>query len=222
MSQTQCKHALVFANGELIDGPAVQAALHPPADPLIIAADGGARLALECGLIPQVVVGDMDSLMPSELKVLEARGAVIERYSVHKNETDLELALLAAVARQVQEIRIFGSLGNRIDQEIANIYLLMLPALAGFDVRIVSGAQTLWLIGPGRHVLHGAAGDTVSLLPIGGDAVGVVTEELFYPLRAETLFMGPARGVSNVMNGAEAWVTLAEGHLLVVHTIGRA
>jgi thiamine pyrophosphokinase len=222
LSQTPFTHAFVFANGDLNDGPAVQAALNSAAEALIIAADGGARLALGCGLMPQVVVGDMDSLTQGELKALEAQGAVIERHSVHKNETDLELALLAAVARQVATIRLFGCVGNRIDQELANIYLLMLPALTGCDTRIVDGRQTLWLIGPGKHTLQGASGDTVSLLPIGGPAVGVITEDLFYPLRDETLFMGPARGISNVMNGSTAGVTLADGHLLVVHTAGKA
>jgi thiamine pyrophosphokinase len=216
------RRALVFANGDLNDGPAVQAALRFAPDALIIAADGGSRLALACGLVPDVVVGDMDSLLTDELDALQARGALIERSLAEKDETDLELALLAAVARQATWIRVIGGVGDRLDQTLANLYLLTLRELTGRDTRLVNGRQTLWLIGPGAHPLHGAAGDTISLIPLAGDAVGVRTEGLAYPLRDETLSFGPARGVSNVMQVAEASVTLAAGALIVVHTPGRA
>ncbi|MBN1681450.1 MAG: thiamine diphosphokinase [Anaerolineae bacterium] len=214
--------ALVFANGDLNDGPAVRAALRYAPEAIIVAADGGARCASACGLVPHVIVGDLDSLPDAEAHALQAQGAVIERHPVHKNETDLELALMLAAGRGAAWIRIIGGVGDRLDQTLANVYLLALPALAGRDVRLVAGCQTTWLIGPGTHVVHGAPGDTVSLLPWTGDAVGVLTEGLEYPLRRETLVPGPARGVSNVLTQSEGCVTLAAGHLIVIHTLGRA
>ncbi|NLX08373.1 MAG: thiamine diphosphokinase [Chloroflexi bacterium] len=214
--------ALVFASGALNDGPAVQAALRAAPHAWIVAADGGARLALACGLTPALVVGDMDSLDPAEIAALAADGAVLQRVPAAKDETDLELALLAAAEHGATWIRLIGAYGLRIDHTLANIYLLTLPALAGRDVRLVAGAQTLWLAGPGEHVLDGAPGDTISLLPLDGDAEGVETESLRYPLRQETLRFGPARGVSNVMLGARACVRLSGGTLIVVHTVGRA
>jgi thiamine pyrophosphokinase len=71
----------------------------------------------------------------------------------------------------------------------------------------------------GHLELPGAAGDLLSLLPLGGDAVGVTTAGLQYPLRDETLFQGEARGVSNVFTGAHARITLRRGALLVIHTV---
>jgi thiamine pyrophosphokinase len=200
----------------------VQDALRHVPEALVIAADGGARLAAACGLLPDVVVGDMDSLAPDEVNALRARGVSIQRYPANKDENDLELALMAAVARQATWIRVIGALGNRIDQTLANIWLLTLRDLAGRDVRLVSGRQTLWLIGPGTHTLGGTAGDTFSLIPLGGNAAGVRTENLLYPLRDEMLRIGPARGISNVMQAATAQVILGAGMLLVVHTPGRA
>jgi thiamine pyrophosphokinase len=216
------KRALVFANGELHDGPAVQAALRQADGAMVVAADGGARLAAACGLVPDLVVGDLDSLPAAEVDRLQARGTAIERANPEKDETDLELALLAAVRRGATWLRIFGGAGGRVDQALANITLLTLPVLAGRDVRLVTGRQTLWLIGPGEHRLDGQVGDTVSLVPLAGDAHGVRTAALRYPLNDETLRFGPARGVSNVIAGADASVTLREGLLVVVHTVGRA
>lgn len=218
-SQTR---ALVFANGDLHDGPAVQQALQQGAGALVIAADGGARLALACGLTPHLVVGDMDSLSEEELADLRARGVAIQRVAAEKDETDLELALLAAAERGATWVRVLGAAGGRLDQTLANVLLLTLDALSGRDVRLVAGRQTLWLIGPGDHALDGASDDTISLIPLGGDARGVRTEGLRYPLRGETLRFGPARGVSNVIAEAGARVALDEGTLVVVHTPGRA
>ncbi len=213
---------LVFANGDLNDGPAVQAALTEADDAPVIAADGGARLALACGRVPNLVIGDLDSLTHEEQAGLMARGVPIERYPAAKDETDLELALLAAVERGATWIRVLGAIGGRVDQMLANIMLLKLPELAGHDVRLVAGNQTLWLIGPGQHPLDGAPGDTISLIPLAGDAHNVRTDGLEYPLKGETLRFGPARGVSNVMQGRSARVSFDAGLLVVVHTMGRA
>jgi thiamine pyrophosphokinase len=221
---TQARYALIFANGDYIDGEAVRAALNVPADAdcLIIAADGGLRHVLTLGLTPHLVIGDMDSVDPADLAAVERCGAVIQPFPTAKDETDLELALLAATARGSTVIRVLAGIGDRFDQTISNVYLLALPQLAGVNAKLVSGNQTLSLIFPGKTRLSGQAGDTVSLVPVAGDATGIVTAGLEYPLRHETLRFGPARGVSNVMLSTEATVSLESGVLLLSHTYGRA
>jgi thiamine pyrophosphokinase len=72
-----------------------------------------------------------------------------------------------------------------------------------------------------RMVLLGGVGDTVSLLPIGGDADGVRTEGLRWTLAGETLAMGRSRGLSNEVTSTPASVTLERGTLLVVETAAR-
>lgn len=218
----QLKRALVFANGDLNPGAAVDAALAHATDAAIIAADGGARLVAACDCVPGVVVGDLDSLSDDEVAVLRARDVTIQPYPPAKDETDLELALLTAVEQGATWLRIIGAVGDRLDQTLANIYLLALPELAGCDARLVAGEQTLWLIGPGDHALPGEPGDTISLIPLAGAAEDVRTTRLEYPLRGETLRFGPARGVSNVIAAPDARVSLAAGWLVVVHTPGRA
>jgi thiamine pyrophosphokinase len=65
--------------------------------------------------------------------------------------------------------------------------------------------------------LAGQPGDVVSLIPWGGDVMGIITEGLMYPLWDEPLLAGPARGISNMMIGQVARVTLRSGALLVIH-----
>ena len=214
--------ALVFANGDLNPGPMVDRALSGAANALRVAADGGARHMLALDLPPQVVIGDMDSLGVADLAVCVGRGAIIHRYPAAKNETDLELALLYVVAQGADVIHVIGAMGNRLDQMLANILLLTLSPLRERDVRLVAGRQMAWVLPPGTHRLHGTVGDTLSLLPLGGDSGAVTTSGLRYALQAVPLLFGPARGVSNVFVGPEATVTLADGLLFVVHTLGRA
>lgn len=214
-------YGLIFANADLNDGPAVRAALNRATPWFVIAADGGLRHALALDLVPDLVIGDMDSADPTLLAQAEQRGAEVKHRPVDKDETDLELALIEAAQRGCNPIRVIAAVGGRLDQTLGNAYLLALPVLRGCDVRLVSGSQSVWLAYPGEVRITGEPGDTLSLLPI-GVATGIVTDRLKYPLRYETLTFGPARGMSNVMLEQEARVTFESGLLLMIHTIGRA
>lgn len=208
--------ALIFANGKLNNGRAVRAALIEAGDEaLIIAADGGMRHALALGRRVDVVVGDLDSLgsAPAGVQVIQT--------PAEKDETDLELALCLAAERGATWIRVIGAAGGRLDQTLGNVMLLAMPALRGVDVRLVSGEQEAWMVGT-HSVIAGQEGDTLSLLPLGGDVEGVRTEGLYYPLKGETLHFGPARGMSNVLTGRRAEVWVERGLLFAVYTPGRA
>jgi thiamine pyrophosphokinase len=214
---------VIFANGDVTESERVRRALDGiHANTLLIAADGGARVAAAFGVTPNVVIGDMDSIAPDTLAALEQGGALVLRYPPEKDETDLELALLYAAAKGVSHITVIGATGDRLDQTLSAVYLLALPAFAGCDVRLLAGRQEARLMKPGNGLVDGAPGDTVSLIPLNGSAHGIHTEGLQYPLRGEDLVMGPARGISNVMTGAQARITFASGDLLIIHTQGRA
>ena len=199
----------------------VRRAIESAPDAWVIAADGGARLAAYYGLAVQTLIGDMDSVEPPTLEQL-TRTAEVLRHPPEKDETDLELALLLAAQRGARWIRVLAALGDRLDQTLGNIYLMALPALHGLDVRLVAGKQEAWLIREGQSSVYGAAGDTVSIIPLSGEARGIRTHNLYYPLHGETLRFGPARGISNVMQATEAQISVREGIVLVVHTLGRA
>jgi thiamine pyrophosphokinase len=216
------RHALIFANGDVHDGPMVRRALDNAVNPLVVAADGGARVAQFFGLRVETVIGDMDSLTTQELEVLTSAGAQVRRHPEDKDATDLELALYHARKVDADWIRIIGGVGDRLDQTLANVYLLGLPVLADCDVSLVAGKQETRLLHPGEHHIEGAVGDTVSLIPVGGAVNGIRTENLQYPLTDETLDFGPARGISNVLQAEAARITTRQGMLLLIHTTGKA
>jgi thiamine pyrophosphokinase len=207
--------AVVVANGR-IDGPWPIRLERQQANDLVICADGGVDNALRLGLVPHVVLGDFDSAPGDALRRAEVLGAQMVRFPTHKDETDAELALRYAVSHGATDILFLGALGGRIDHALANLFLLAAPEFAGVRVRIADAATTIELCRD-RCEIRGQAGDIVSLLPLTSDVAGVVTEGLEYPLRGETLRFGPARGVSNVMLGEVARVSVSDGLLTVIH-----
>ena len=222
-------HAAVLADGA-VPSRAVLDAAWPGWDEgvaLVVAADGGVRHATAFGLTVDRWVGDGDSTVPEELEALAAAGVAIDRVAVDKDESDAELALLAAVAAGADVVKLLSGLGGvRVDHAISNLALLQHEALAPRDVRLYDevGARLSLLAGPDRHglpvarELTGRIGDLVSLLPFGPGVEGVTTHGLEYPLRDEPLPPGPARGLSNVRSAADASVTLRRGSLLVVES----
>jgi thiamine pyrophosphokinase len=208
-------YVLVFANGELDD--AASCLVNAAVPDLVVCADGGVRHARALGLVPDFVIGDLDSLPNAHRQELTSAGVEFVSFPTAKDETDLELALLHAADRGADKIMVLGARGGRLDHELGNLMLLAHPRLLGVGVSICSGNQVLTLV---RHQasFHGCPGDLLSLLPIGGDALGVRTVGLEYPLNGEALLMGPGRGVSNVFVSNWARVSLDSGMLFAVHT----
>lgn len=213
------RRALIFANGTQIHLPFV-ADLIEPSD-MLIAADGGLRFLDQLGRRPDLLIGDMDSIEHSRIEALAASGTQIKRLSVHKDETDLELAVAAALSHGCDSLLIIGALGGRLDMTLANIFSL-LQLHSGVAARLEDGLEEIFLIhgspAAEERLIEGRAGDRVSLLALGGPAVGITTRALEYPLRAETLFPAQARGVSNRMLESQAAVALNAGTLICIHT----
>ncbi|HEY3335597.1 MAG TPA: thiamine diphosphokinase [Candidatus Limnocylindrales bacterium] len=221
-------HAIVVADGD-VPGRAALDAAWPDWDQGVvdvIAADGGYARALAVGLAPTRLVGDLDSLDPALADAAAAAGIPVVRSPAEKDESDTELALLEAIRVGATRITVLGAFGGpRLDHELANLWLLGHPALAATAVALLDAATRASLIsapgpagGPVERRLPGPIGATVSLLPFGGDVMGVTTIGLRYPLHGEPLVAGPARGLSNVREHAGAVVRLERGRLLVLES----
>ena len=203
--------AIIFANGGFTQPPPIK-----PGD-LIIAADGGSRHCLDLGIRPDLVVGDFDSLAEDDLRQLQEAGVELARYPTHKDFTDLELALQHARQRGADEVLVLAAMGGRWDQTLANVLLPAGREFADLTVRLIDGNQEISLIRPGQALeIPGEKGDTLSLIPLLGDAYGITTQGLEYPLSGETLYFGSTRGISNVMQENRVSITLQTGLLLCV------
>jgi thiamine pyrophosphokinase len=202
---------IIFANGDLPNLEKARALLRD--SDFIIAADGGTRHVLALGLVPNIIVGDLDSIN-FDLQPLVEKGTQVVRFSSDKNETDLELAIQHALTLQPEQVIILAALGGRLDQTLGNIALIL--GTSPRVIRLDDGIEEVFFCRD-RCEVNGAAGDIVSLIPWQGEVTGVVTTNLKWPLRAETLYPHKTRGISNEMLGDTAAVKIGSGQLLVVH-----
>ena len=208
-----CLLAVVLANGDLNPPKDMPARL--AAAGLVVAADGGSRHCRTLDLLPDIVVGDLDSLDSEARAELEAQGVQFVSHPADKDQTDLELALLHAKQVGALEILVLAGLGRRWDHTFANLLLAAHTQFSGQRILFLDGEQRLFVIrGPVR--LDARMGERVSLLPLGGDADGVSTRGLQYPLNLETLTFGSSRGISNVVLTEGAEVDIVAGCLLCV------
>ncbi|MBN2677293.1 MAG: thiamine diphosphokinase [Anaerolineaceae bacterium] len=208
------KTAAIFLNGEYAE-PEPWIDLARNCD-LLIGVDGGSRHILSADLIPQTVIGDLDSLRPDHLHELESLGIPIIRHSPQKNETDFELALIHAINMGCDQICVFGALGGRLDHMLANL-LLPVSFIKKAFIRLIHDRQQVIYI-YNQTTIHGKKGDLLSLIPIKGSVTGVRTEGLLYPLENEALQHGRSRGISNELTKDEASVSLQSGVLVCIHT----
>lgn len=212
-------HALILADGAAPEPAALDRAW-PGWDEgidLVIAADGGARHAPGLGRRIDLWVGDGDSLGSAGVDALRAAGVPVQLSPVDKDESDTELAVVAAGAAGASRVTILGALGGtRIDHGLANVWLLAHAALIDRRACLLDDRARIRLLASGRHDLGGRIGNLVSLFPFGGDADGLTTGGLRYPLADEPLRSGSTRGLSNVRTAPDASLSVGTGLVLVV------
>lgn len=207
--------AILFINGEVGSYQFIDELLKK--NSFLVAVDGGLQHVIALGLLPHLLIGDLDSVSPGQVDSLVSNKVEIQRYPVEKNETDLELALLEVARRGYKEIFLVGALGGRMDQTLANLFLLQMLELAALKVVAVGETQEIFIIRDQSHIT-GEPGDTLSLLPLSGNAEGVTTGGLHYPLSNETLYPDRSRGISNEMLESTASVSVSNGILLCIHS----
>lgn len=184
-------------------------------DPIIICADGATQRMRGFGRVPDLIVGDMDSVDEDTLRYFEAKGSRIIRHPEDKDETDTQLALECAFGMEPDGIRIFGALGGRIDHALANISLLVMCAKKGIEGKIVDKDCELFVIDR-ACVINGREGETVSLIPISSDVRGITLEGFRYPLSDGVMEIGRPYGVSNRLAGTRGTILVKSGYLLII------
>lgn len=182
---------------------------------IVISADSGARHCKSFQVMPDLLVGDFDSVLGADYADLAAAGVEIVRFPVEKDMTDSELAIEIALEKGCSKIILLGALGTRLDHSVSNLFLLKKLLDLDVDGIIADEHNEVKLINS-SIVLTREEGTFITLLPLAGSAKGVTTKGLYYPLENATLEVGSSWGVSNRFSEDIAQVTVEEGYLLVI------
>ena len=185
----------------------------PPAA-VVIAADSGLDHARLLGLEPTMLIGDLDSISADGLHWAQEHDVEIVRHPRDKDATDLELAIEAAGVHGNEIVVVDGGEG-RFDHGLGNLLLLSSPRWQELQLDMVRPDAHISVIRHSRTLL-GEVGDIVSLMAVGGDAMGLTTTGLRWPLSEATLEAGSSLGISNEFCDSQAMVTLGSGVVFAV------
>ena len=177
---------------------------------VVIAVDGGFASLEAAGCVPDLALGDFDSLG------FVPEGVPVKLFPAEKDASDMELALEEALTCGAGTVEVYGALGGRLDHTLANLSLLASFAERGLDVVAVGERERIaLLVGPGELPIEAADGGIVSVFSLTDASTGVVEEGLKYGLDGVTLTNRTSWGLSNELVGTAARISVESGTLAV-------
>jgi thiamine pyrophosphokinase len=201
-------------------------------DTLYVAADGGYAQMKECGITPDLLLGDFDSLSEIAEKSAAVSGkpsdgeesgyseppscVEIIRFPVEKDDTDTVFAVKEAVKRGFDNFLLIGVVGARLDHTLGNVSILLYLESIGRKGIIIDDYSEMEIVSKEPAYIEDSYA-FFSLLNISGTARGIKIENAKYPLDESEITCKYQYGISNeVLRGKKAMVTVKEGNLLLV------
>ena len=185
----------------------------------LIAADKGLEFFIKNNILPDVAVGDFDSISDEGKECLESQSAMeVIRLKPEKDDSDTQSAVNLAIARGAENIAILGATGTRTDHFMANLGLLVLGYQSGASVSLVDSHNYITLIKSGTVLKKEEQfGRYVSFFPLGGMVSGLTLKGFKYPLKKHDLTVADCGlTVSNEIQKPCAEVTFDSGLLMMI------
>ncbi|MDR2412331.1 MAG: thiamine diphosphokinase [Holosporales bacterium] len=183
----------------------------------VIAVDGGGNYAHRAGILPHVVIGDEDSLQPDLQQQWRKQGISFFLFPTDKDQTDLEIALLWAQERGMTEGVVYGALGNRLDQSMANMALLADARFVDLSLIFIQGNTRVQCL-RSQMTLAGHVDNILSLLAIDPVSPPLITLKGFQYSLEKAPLLSPTHGISNRIIQSPAHIFVHKGAVFVFHT----
>lgn len=208
------KRFCIVANGTL--KPSLLASIAK--GDMVIGVDHAAFWLIEHNVIPDVAIGDFDSVNPDEMKIISKNVKKVIRYQPEKNYTDTELALRYAIRLRPSSIMILGGSGTRLDHTIGVLQLFEKSAERGIPMAFRDTTNEVVVAGRGRTILTKRGGCRyVSFIPI-TSTIQVSLSGFKYNITKKTIRRGQTIGISNEFMGPKADVTVHRGRAFIIQS----
>lgn len=213
------KHFFVVSGGN-IDDAFVNRMLEQETPEAVIAADKGMSFFYRNQKMPDVIIGDFDSVDHESLQYFKAqRGVQMLKLNPVKDDTDTEAAIRYALEHGAEQITLLGATGSRLDHVLGNIELLGIGLQAGVPIVMTDANNRIRMIDRGivlkKEAQHGTY---VSLIPYTEKVEHLTLRGFKYPLADAILTGFCSLGVSNEIVDAEAEIIFDGGILLVIES----
>ncbi|MEG0291707.1 MAG: thiamine diphosphokinase [Anaerovoracaceae bacterium] len=179
----------------------------------IIAADGGYNLCSSLSIVPNLLVGDLDS---TTIAIDESLDKIIVK--PQKDETDLDLALSKAIEDGYKDIIIIGGIGGRLDHTLGNIQTMVHYSNLGINISMVDEFQEVNILINSTIELKKRENYKFSLFSHTESSYGVTIKGGYYPLTNYTLSNTFPIGVSNEFASDKVQISVTNGTLIIIQT----
>ncbi|MFF3100583.1 thiamine diphosphokinase [Viridibacillus arvi] len=190
-------------------------------DAFFIGTDHGTMYLLNRGIVPDMAVGDFDSITDEEWQEISERVPHIERYSPEKNETDTELAIIKALSLEPTTIYITGVTGGRLDHYEANLHTVYRLQLAypQLHIKIVNRSNELQFLLPGEHTMvQDDDYKYMSFFAFKGPVENMTLRGVLYETTNEVIEVGTSRFTSNEISDGIASISFTAGICLMIRS----
>lgn len=203
MAEKRCLIIAPLYAGEAAD------VMTPGPEDLLICADGGLAAAKHCGLAPQLVIGDFDSLgyVPEEGEVI--------RLPVEKDDTDMVVCIAEGRRRGFREFHAAGCLGGRFDHTMACLQCAADCALHGEQLWLYDAQNRVTILAPGNYSIPRYEGRKLSLLAFSESVEGLTLTGAAWELQDARLVNHYPLGCSNEWCAETARISFKRGLLML-------
>lgn len=201
---------LLVAGGKMID----KKILYKYKECFIVCADSGIKNFIDTEMVPDIVVGDFDSIDDMGTKFIRENNIKVEAYPAEKNFTDLEVAFEILLEKNVQELIILSAIGTRMDHSLGNI-LLLERAYGKTKAKIIDDNNEIVYVKKGRYGFLKDDYTYISVISI-TDELEYSTKGLKYETDHLIITRTSIRGVSNEIenNSCEIEIHSGEGFII--------
>jgi thiamine pyrophosphokinase len=180
----------------------------------LICADGGSNTALKMNIIPNVIIGDLDSISAEVLKDFKSVSKIIR--IKRQNDTDVEKCLKYAIKNNYDEALLVGAAGNRLDHTFCNLGIV-LKFFNKIKISLVAEDSFLKPYS-GTIKLKTKPEEIVSVYGI-DSKTKITSKGLKYPLKNVSLPFGKKESTSNVAVGKEVELKITGGIIFVIRDV---
>ncbi|MFA7288705.1 MAG: thiamine diphosphokinase [Melioribacteraceae bacterium] len=177
----------------------------------IFCADGGANYTFKNKIIPDFIIGDLDSIDHKVYEYYKDKSKII--HIKRQNDTDIEKVIKFLISQKEKKALILGGTGNRIDHTICNLSIVY-KYFNKIELSILHENTVLTPL-KGEHTYNSFKGEIVSLFGFDKE-LRVTTMGLKYKLNNKLLAFGVNESLSNVSKGKHFTINAEKGIVFVI------
>lgn len=182
---------------------------------LLICADSGANCLYSYNAVPNILIGDFDSIDSKVFDHFIKSGCSVEKFSKEKDSTDSEICLDKAMEMGASEIVLLGSTGGRLDHTLGNIGLLKKGLQLNINMYLKDENNSVTMINR-PYKITGKKGEYISFLAYSDLVEGLSIKGAKYPLENYNLALGDSLTVSNEFLKESIDIFFKRGILLII------